>query len=48
MPPYSIIKDLFDFLDKKRDGVLDLTEWMDVFSQYDFFKRFYTQKKAFK
>ena len=32
MPPYSIIKDLFDFFDKSRDGVIDLSEWMDVFS----------------
>lgn len=36
MPPYSIIKDLFDFFDKSRDGVIDLAEWMDVFAQYPY------------
>lgn len=34
VPPFAIIKDLFEFIDKRRDGVLDLTEWMDAFSKY--------------
>jgi len=36
MPPYTIIKDMFNFLDKKRDGIIELNEWMDVFSQYEY------------
>ncbi|EGR32182.1 hypothetical protein IMG5_093060 [Ichthyophthirius multifiliis] len=36
MPPFSIIKDMFEYIDKKRDGVLDLTEWMDVFSKFEY------------
>lgn len=34
VPPFAIIKDLFEFIDKRRDGLLDLTEWMDAFSKY--------------
>lgn len=28
MPTYLIVKDLFDFIDIRKDGVLDLAEWM--------------------
>lgn len=31
MPPYTITKDLFEYIDKRRDGIIDMTEWMDVF-----------------
>lgn len=31
VPPYSIIKDMFEYIDKRRDGIIDMTEWMDVF-----------------
>ncbi|CAD8157187.1 unnamed protein product [Paramecium pentaurelia] len=34
IPPFAIIKDLFEFIDKRRDGHLDLTEWMDAFSKF--------------
>ncbi len=34
MPPYVIIKDIFDYFDKRRDGVIDLNEWMDVFAKF--------------
>lgn len=34
IPPFAIIKDLFEFIDKRRDGLLDLTEWMDAFSKF--------------
>jgi Ca2+-binding EF-hand superfamily protein len=29
--PFYIIKDLFEFIDKRQDQAIDLTEWMDVF-----------------
>lgn len=31
MPPYSILKDMFEYIDKRRDGIIDMNEWMDVF-----------------
>ncbi len=30
-PPYAIIKDLFEYINKKKDGKLSMTEWMDAF-----------------
>lgn len=36
MPSYIIIKDMYEFLDQKKDGLIDLTEWMDVFSKYEY------------
>jgi hypothetical protein len=36
VPPYSIIKDLFDYFDKRRDNLIDMSEWMDVFSKFDY------------
>ncbi|KAM3134464.1 hypothetical protein pb186bvf_013430 [Paramecium bursaria] len=34
IPPFAIIKDLFEFIDKRRDGQIDLTEWMDAFAKF--------------
>ena len=28
IPSFTIIKDLFDFVDVRRDGIIDLNEWM--------------------
>ena len=28
VPSFAIIKDLFDFVDVRRDGIIDLNEWM--------------------
>jgi len=28
IPGFSIIKDIFDFIDIRRDGIIDLNEWM--------------------
>lgn len=31
MQPFDILKDLFDFIDLRKDGVLDIHEWMQTF-----------------
>lgn len=31
LPSFNIIKDLFDFIDLKKDGTLDIHEWMAAF-----------------
>jgi len=31
MPSYPIIKDLFDHIDIKKDGIIDFTEWSKTF-----------------
>jgi len=31
-PAFSIIRDLFDFIDVKKDGVIDKDEWCQTFS----------------
>jgi len=33
VPAFSIIKDVFDFIDVKRDGIIDINEWTQVFNQ---------------
>eukprot|EP00828_Plagiopyla_frontata_P045006 TRINITY_DN7556_c0_g1_i1.p1 TRINITY_DN7556_c0_g1~~TRINITY_DN7556_c0_g1_i1.p1 ORF type:complete len:364 (-),score=67.45 TRINITY_DN7556_c0_g1_i1:210-1301(-) len=30
-PPFNVIKDLFDFIDIRHDGVIDIHEWMQTF-----------------
>ena len=32
-PAFSVIKDLFDAVDSRRDGYLDIKEWLSVFKQ---------------
>jgi len=31
VPGFSIIKDIFDFIDIRRDGIIDMNEWMQTF-----------------
>ena len=31
IPAYPVIKDLFDTIDIRKDGILDLNEWMQTF-----------------
>ena len=35
MIPYPITHDLFSFIDIRRDGVIDLNEWMQTFKMMD-------------
>lgn len=30
-PAFIILKDAFDFIDSKKDGLIDLNEWMQAF-----------------
>lgn len=34
MPALSIIKDIFEFIDIKKDGVIDLNEWSQTLTQF--------------
>lgn len=34
-PSFSTMKDLFDFIDIRKDGVVDLHEWMQTFRKID-------------
>lgn len=31
MPPYPVIKDLFDAIDIRKDGIIDTSEWQQTF-----------------
>lgn len=33
IPAFSTIHDLFDFIDMKKDGVIDVNEWIQTFNQ---------------
>lgn len=33
VPAFSIIKDLFEFIDIKKDGLIDVHEWTQTFTQ---------------
>ena len=33
-PPYSIIKSMFDFIDIRKDGIIDLNEWNKTFCEF--------------
>jgi hypothetical protein len=35
VPALSIIKDLFDFIDVKKDGIIDINEWLETFNHID-------------
>ena len=35
MPTYPVIKDLFDTIDVRKDGMLDLHEWQQTFSRVE-------------
>jgi Ca2+-binding EF-hand superfamily protein len=34
-PPFIIVKDLFNYFDSKRDGYVDLNEWMETFKRIE-------------
>jgi hypothetical protein len=31
VPPYPVIKDLFDAIDIRKDGIIDTSEWQQTF-----------------
>ena len=33
MPAFSVVKDLFDLIDVRRDGEIDATEWQQTFGR---------------
>ena len=33
VPAFSTIKDLFEFIDMKKDGIIDINEWTQTFNQ---------------
>jgi Ca2+-binding EF-hand superfamily protein len=35
IPGFSIIKDIFDFIDIRRDGIIDINEWMQTFKSVE-------------
>ncbi len=35
LPALSIIKDLFDFIDVKKDGIIDMNEWCETFNHLE-------------
>lgn len=35
LPQYSIIKEIFDFIDVRNDGKLDYQEWVQTFRNYN-------------
>lgn len=34
-PPYSVVKDIFAYIDIKQDGAIDLDEWIQTFSKQE-------------
>lgn len=37
VPAFSIIKDLYDFIDMKKDGIIDMNEWIQTFNNLPVF-----------
>lgn len=40
-PSFNIVRDLFDFIDIRKDGILDLHEWMQTFRKIEKVKNFF-------
>ena len=34
LPPYSILKSMYDFIDIRKDGIIDLNEWSKTFGSF--------------
>jgi hypothetical protein len=41
VPSFSIIRDLFDYIDIRRDGIIDMNEWMNYFKLIEVNLRFF-------
>lgn len=35
LPTFIIIKDLFNYIDTKKDGYIDIHEWMEAFKRIE-------------
>ena len=35
MPNFPVIKDLFEFIDMRKDNVIDIDEWLQTFIRID-------------
>ena len=46
-PPYNIVKDLFEYIYKRMDNLIDLTEWMDTFNKYEYNPAAHPKKNIF-
>jgi len=40
-PNFSLIKNSFEFIDVRKDGVIDINEWLRTFSFQEVFNNFY-------
>ena len=36
-PVFAVVKELFDFIDRRQDGVIDINEWMQSFKRIEVF-----------
>lgn len=34
-PSFPVCQDMFDFIDLKKDGIIDLDEWVQSFARYE-------------
>lgn len=35
LPPFTVLRDLFNYFDKRRDGFIDLREWLETFKRIE-------------
>ena len=34
-PPYSILKSMYDYIDVRKDGIIDINEWCKIFASFE-------------
>ena len=34
-PPYSILKSMYDYIDIRKDGIIDINEWCKIFASFE-------------
>jgi hypothetical protein len=35
LPPFTVLRDLFNYFDKRRDGFIDIREWLETFKRIE-------------